>query len=337
MKFHTIYNQQNNKGGITMNKEQYAKRLCEMLEKDYFTKENNYNVHTVEVEKNNGVVLTGITIRAKDTNIGPTFYVDDLFQSVSIEEAAEQIACNYYKSLPTTERLYKQFGKPMRLEDVKDKICFKVVNEDLNREFLKKVPHFDVVGDIKGVFYIYVDKNASIKITNADLERWNIPIDKGAEILYSFAKHNTPKLHPAKLCSLKDTILDLLRNDVYPDSFIDAIAEVPSDMVNMYVLSNDTSFDGASAMFYDDGNFLETYREYFKSNLYILPSSKNEVMIVPENENTSARDLRDMVREANVSGAVTVTEFLSNDIFYYDQEYGLSLVDIEAKTIDRSR
>ena len=135
-----------------MNKEIYAQRLCEKLKQDYFTKENNYEVFTTQVEKNNGLLLTGICIKSRDTNIGPTFYVDDLWDTVSIDEAAEQLASNYYQSLKEANKIKEIIGNDFLFENIKDRICFKVINEGLNREFLNNAPYFDIVGDIKGIF-----------------------------------------------------------------------------------------------------------------------------------------------------------------------------------------
>lgn len=320
-----------------MNKEIYAQRLCEKLKQDYFTKENNYEVFTTQVEKNNGLLLTGICIKSRDTNIGPTFYVDDLWDTVSIDEAAEQLASNYYQSLKEANKIKEIIGNDFLFENIKDRICFKVINEGLNREFLNNAPYFDIVGDIKGIFYVQIEKNASIKIKNADLERWHIPKNKASEILYSFARQNTERLNPAVIRPLRDIILELMHNDISADNLIEEMESIPSDKVNMYVLTNDTAFNGASVMFYRDGNLLEEYSKHFNSNLYILPSSTHEVMIVPDNDSMSANDLRSIVREANMTGAVDITSFLSNEIFYYDKERGLSLVDIEPKNIDRSR
>ena len=55
-----------------------------------------------DVTKNNGVVLTGLTIAQKDVNISPTIYLEDFYEAFlngkSMEEIMEEIKEIYYRS-----------------------------------------------------------------------------------------------------------------------------------------------------------------------------------------------------------------------------------------------
>ncbi|MDE5863232.1 MAG: hypothetical protein K2H34_02675, partial [Lachnospiraceae bacterium] len=53
--------------------------------------------------------------------------------------------------------------------------------------------------------------------------------------------------------------------------------------------------------------------------VYILPSSIHEVLLVPENVETDAVTLEEMVSDANHS-AVGLIDLLSDHVYYYDRE-----------------
>jgi len=87
--------------------------------------------------------------------------------------------------------------------------------------------------------------------------------------------------------------------------------------VNMFVLSNDIGLNGATSLLYD--NVLQKFANIHEANLFVLPSSVHEVMLVPENKETQASFLRELVVEANES-AVGLIDLLSDNIYYYDRE-----------------
>ena len=67
---------------------------------------------------------------------------------------------------------------------------------------------------------------------------------------------------------------------------------------------------------------LEQIAEKFGSDLYILPSSVHEVILlpVPGKLRGSVEDMRNMVREVNASDDLPEEEVLSDEVFYYDRE-----------------
>ena len=328
-----------------MKKVDYAKEIVNQLYEPHFPKDT-YNLEIHQVQKNNGLILTGITIRENDNTICPSFYVEGYQSEYTPKEAAREIASQYYKRLDKDKNLILEHYEDGfdDFDKIKDKICFKVVNGNLNKEFLKNVPHFDVVGDIKGIFYLRLTDNMSVKITDKELERWNIDKEIAPQMLYLYAKQNTPKLNPLKLESLEEVIKKMMKAKYpeYEDIFNDLQEE--ETIVPLYVLTNKSGLNGAAVMFYNDGKVLEDIKKELNfqkgkeyQNLYILPSSIRETMIVPDDGNIEPDYLREMVREANASGVVTQTEFLDNDIYCYNSETGLRVVEIEPPAMEISR
>ena len=66
-------------------------------------------------------------------------------------------------------------NKLTNLEEIKDRICYKVINKDENAELLEHTPFSQLYdSDLVCIYYIDLDKNASITIHNGMLEMWDL-------------------------------------------------------------------------------------------------------------------------------------------------------------------
>lgn len=59
--------------------------------------------------------------------------------------------------------------------------------------------------------------------------------------------------------------------------------------------------------------------EKLGGDFYILPSSIHEILLVPDNGDKAADDLRDMVREVNAT-QVSPEEKLTDNVYHYDSK-----------------
>ena len=87
----------------------------------------------------------------------------------------------------------------------------------------------------------------------------------------------------------------------------------------MYVLTNTDRQFGACYM--TDTKLLESVAQMEQDDLYILPSSIHECMIVPSRWENDAEGLGEMVREINRT-QVAEEEFLSDCVYYYSRASG---------------
>lgn len=85
---------------------------------------------------------------------------------------------------------------------------------------------------------------------------------------------------------------------------------------NMWVLTNESKMYGASTIFYD--GLMESISELLESDLYIIPSSLHEVIIMkaplPMFEDYMRGQIRSINSDANV---LSREEVLSNNLYYY--------------------
>jgi hypothetical protein len=200
----------------------------------------------------------------------------------------------------------------------KERICYKLVNADRNRELLADAPHIIVCDDLAVLFYILVSNDgegtATITVRNNMTDLWGVEEDE----LFKIALLNTQRLFRGSVMSMASVMMDLLSDrmdDEYSSEFFDMV--VSEDMVPMYVCSNSQKVNGAGVILYKD--LLKQFAEKTGSDFYILPSSIHETLLVPVSDQMEVEALRSMVREVNAT-QVAPEEVLSDNVYIYRRE-----------------
>ena len=93
--------------------------------------------------------------------------------------------------------------------------------------------------------------------------------------------------------------------------------ENDEDRIPMYVLSNKQKLQGAACMFYPD--ILKNFAEEKNSDLYILPSSIHEVILLPAVGDLEKEGLLEMVTEINKT-QVQECDVLADSVYYYNRK-----------------
>ena len=88
---------------------------------------------------------------------------------------------------------------------------------------------------------------------------------------------------------------------------------VPSDM---NVLTNESKLNGAACILYE--NVLYDFAQKLGADLYILPSSVHEVILLPKLSMFEKDELVNMVKEVNTEG-VAADEVLSDHVYEYNR------------------
>ncbi len=280
-----------------------------------------YHVRINEVMKNNGVMLSGITMLQDDNNISPTIYLNQYYEAYESGEIT--LRCIVDDVLDTYERNKVNQSVDMRFfmnyERIKDRIIFKLIHAERNEELLKDIPHIRYL-DLAIVFQCLISDemfgNATIMIHNAHLKIWEIT----EEELYKKAIKNTPKLQQYDIKTMRDVLCEMMRlEELERKEIIDREEYLRElrDATPMYVLSNRTRVQGASCILYSD--ILRDFAAAIKSDFYILPSSIHEVILLPAQGDEDEEGLKNMVREVNET-QVEREEVLSDSVYYYNRE-----------------
>ena len=267
-----------------------------------------------DIIKNNDIHLDGLTVFTEGCNISPTIYLNYYYSQYEkgrpLPEIYRDIRNAYQENSPSINidiSFFTIYSK------VKSRIVFKLINYQRNRELLKNVPYFRFL-DLAIVFHCLAKTDetstATILIQNRHLSLWNITKDD----LYALAMANTPKLLPYDLRNMTDVLKELLWEDqCVPGEFSS------QEVFPMYLLSNRRKLHGSVCMLYP--NLLSDFSRRLGCDLYLLPSSIHEVLIIPANQNGTYEELSDMVREVNAT-QLSGEEILSDHVYYFSRETG---------------
>lgn len=261
-------------------------------------------VRAQEVRKNNNVILHGINITEKDSNISPVIYMESYHeayeQGTEFSEIAEQIYKVYQR-----EKLGDSFDvKWFRdWENVKGQVAYKLINYVENVELLESIPHERFL-DLVKVYYVSVNSEklgkGTILIHNSHLDMWGV----SSEQLGAVADENTPKLFPVEVKSMCDMIIEL----GFP--YMEECEAFPK----MYVMSNNVRVLGAATMCYGDA--IKDFAKEVDSDIIILPSSLHELILVPLKADIVVEAFKSMVYEVNRTQVVD-EEVLSDSVYIY--------------------
>ena len=269
------------------------------------------NITINHVIKNNGCEMDGLVIMEKGKDIAPTIYLDSFYElytnGENIKNIIRQIEVIYEQNKNNVTfdvNILKHF------DTIKDKIVYKVVNYRSNEKLLEQVPHKRIL-DLAVVFYCLLDneygRSATALIYNNNLKNWNVTIDD----VYKAALKNTPDLLHSKISSMV-ALFEKCGVNVDGEE-VDLKDYVPSDM---YVLTNESKLNGAACILYE--NVLYDFAQKLGADLYILPSSVHEVILLPKLSVFEKDELVNMVKEVNTEG-VAADEVLSDHVYEYNR------------------
>jgi hypothetical protein len=290
-----------------MTKKQFMEQLTDVLKKKY----PDWQVTNDVFLKNNDTSKLGIMIRPPEENITPTIYIDDFYDDYvnkksTISEIAEQIQ-KLMEVIKEQTAKYEEFA--IDFESCKLKIIYRLISLEENAQMLQTCPYIPFL-DLAITFHVLCSYTAkgleTMRITNQLLEQWQV----GTKELMALAKENTPYHFPAKVESLQDVLKNYLGQELLPER--EDIQEF-----SIILATNLQGVNGASILLYD--NFVHELAEQIESNLYILPSSIHEILIMPETANTNLAELSQMVQSINREH-VRREDVLSDHAYFYNRE-----------------
>ncbi len=265
-----------------------------------------------KVRRNNGEVLDGLVILENGVNIGPALYLEQYYDTLLGECSFERVYALLLESYENNKtQQHIDVGFFTDFDRIRDHILCKLIHHAKNTGLLKNVPHIPFL-DLAIVFYCNfpVDPdigNATILIDHSHLLLW----DKSVDEIYPAAMENTVRTLEPKLKSIGSVLNEIGGIQNYPP-----IPDPEDPLFPMFVLSNEENIFGAVCMAYD--GLIRSLADRFASDLYILPSSVHEVILVPSYENDRMSDYTNMVREVNET-QVAPEDILSDHAYYYSR------------------
>lgn len=281
---------------------------------------NSFHVSVEDVTKNNDTKMKGLIIREQGTNIYPTIYMECFYDS-------------YRKGVPLMEiegtilQIYQENKTEKRFDSacftewkrVKERVTYKLVSFDRNRELLKDIPHRKFL-DLAIVYECFLgmkdDGGASIRINNRHLNLWKVTADE----LHETAFINTPRLMGYRFSNMKEVLTGLMgcgKKDML-DGLL-GVEDTQDGRPPLYVLTNRYNVHGAGCILYK--NLLKNISEKWGCDICIIPSSVHETILLPMNEEERYGEMSQIVCEVN-KAQVMPDEVLSDHVYQFVRKTG---------------
>lgn len=269
-----------------------------------------FRVSSFRMMKNNSVGHMGLSIMEKGSSISPAIYLDDMYTDFcdgrSIDDIINDVLRIYSQNRDIDDFNVRDFAS---FEAMRSHIVYRLVSFSQNRELLEKIPHRQFL-DLAVIYSVNLGStkngNASVTVYNEHMDIWGTD----EQTLFGLAAANTPEMLPAQIVSMSEMVCSLAEET----GDCDMLDSIDGDDGAMYILSNKSRFYGASCVLYD--GVLEKFAETMGTDLFIIPSSVHEVILVPDRGNIDPAQLTEMISDVNCT-QVSPEEILSYDLYRY--------------------
>lgn len=303
-----------------MEYEDFVKQFLDELQQNMAAQ--GVELHRLEVTKNNGVVKDGVAVRYPDSPVAPTVYLEDLYEmhkdGYSVSNLVDTTAANLER--------HKNMAPEMPVlttETARENLYCAVVNTADNEEMLKNVPH-ENLEDLSVVARFRVGEDGSFLVTNDICETLQMTSEEVME-----AAHANTDRQEYKCQSMGEVMRDLMLKDGMPEEYADELIQMQGEQCPMWVLSNESRVDGAVAIASQET--LKAAHEKLGEDFYVLPSSRHEILLVPQSMVSDVEDLKQMVKEVNAT-EVSKIDKLSDSVYRFNGRH-LSIADAQTERI----
>lgn len=254
-----------------------------------------YSIRFINVEKANGIELTGIEVNDND-QIKPIVYLEnylDELEFMDLKTLARKIFNDFVVCKGKSEAVANQISSISNFDKIADKLHVKILSRALSAPYISKFASKDYL-DLAYLVYFEIPlsdgKCGKITVTKFLLDIWKL--------------------------TFSDVLERALKNEKFVFDSKDNIFTTDSN-TEMYILSNSEYSYGASVI----GNVdtLDQVSNQAGCDLLLLPSSVHEIIAIPFPEQFTNEDMlyfRRMVKEVN-DMIVKENEILSYNLYCF--------------------
>lgn len=290
----------------------FTKKVCVAVEEELG---KGFHIEVKDVRKNNGVILHGMIIMKEGLNVAPTIYLDTFLEAY---ESGATFRTIVQRILETCKKDMvgdcMDMGFFQSFEKVRDKICYRLIGREKNKELLEDIPYIEFLDLAICFYYAYQGdalESGTILIHNSHVELWKSNVIE----LLALASRNTRRLFPCECSSIEDVLKESAGGSGDMDDLL--MCEDSRLSIPMKILSNSKRIYGAVCLLYP--GVLAEIAEKEGSNFYILPSSIHETILLPDDGTHMSDALKRMISEVN-STQVAAEEVLSDSLYYFDSQ-----------------
>ena len=253
--------------------------------------------------------LEGLKLVIENSKVCPIYYMDNLYKDYLSNGNFDLTMVELIEKLKFSEMEKPDFD--LDFNKIKDKVILELVNSENNKGLLENIPHRNIA-DLSVIYCWIIDANnygiTSAIVTNQVAEEINLSEND----LFKSASENLKKTSPATIKSLEEVVMGIMNDQ--PEKNDQGI-EI-DDPDSIYVISNTRKQYGAAAIL--DTELMSNIAEQMDSNIYILPSSIHECLLVSDRFG-EPEQLQQMVREVN-STEVDIKDKLSDNLYVFNKD-----------------
>lgn len=292
---------------------QVTQKLLEHLGEDY-------QIESKQAYDINDVMKYSLMLVKTGSNIYPCVNMDtyyNLHQSgIDLDTLVGEILDSCKEDSPVNMSAISDFTD---WDNVKSHIYAKLISTEKNHSLLSSIPNRAYL-DLSIVYYVrmesfFNDKYAVVQISNEHMEYWGVNED----MVYQSAWKNLTEPDETVVKDMADILNPLFfMKQIYPAG--------NGEDTPMYVLSNRYYINGAVQMC--DYGALQEAAKMLESDLWILPSSVHEVILLPVCQSEDcAQGLADIVKEINDT-QLEPQEILSYHVYHYSRKSGETTIAV---------
>ena len=290
-------------------KQEFAEDIKEKLsQKGYGEVETSF--HNIEKTNQN---YEAISVVPAGGNIGVNYNIENAFASYEHSGDYEGVLASATGAIASglDQVPVVNVNALMNYEIMKEKLSVEVISAEVNEELLAKVPH-DRIEDLAVVYRFIMESNedgrASILVNNDLIERMGVTHEQ----LRADALENSPEIRPAVIQGMNEVMKEMMGPEAYE------MFGIPDDTEEMmFIATVPDKNSGAGVLAYQD--FMDQAAEKIGGDFFILPSSIHEILLVPDDGQKGADELKAMVMDVNAT-QVSPEERLSDNVYHYDSK-----------------
>ena len=290
-------------------KQEFAEDIKEKVsQKGYGEVETSF--HNIEKTNQN---YEAISVVPAGGNIGVNYNIENAFASYEHSGDYEGVLARATGAIASglDQVPVVNVNALMNYEIMKEKLSVEVISAEVNEELLAKVPH-DRIEDLAVVYRFIMESNedgrASILVNNDLIERMGVTHEQ----LRADALENSPEIRPAVIQGMNEVMKEMMGPEAYE------MFGIPDDTEEMmFIATVPDKNSGAGVLAYQD--FMDQAAEKIGGDFFILPSSIHEILLVPDDGQKGADELKAMVMDVNAT-QVSPEERLSDNVYHYDSK-----------------
>ena len=290
-------------------KQEFAEDIKEKLsQKGYGEVETSF--HNIEKTNQN---YEAISVVPAGGNIGVNYNIENAFASYEHSGDYEGVLASATGAIASglDQVPVVNVNALMNYEIMKEKLSVEVISAEVNEELLAKVPH-DRIEDLAVVYRFIMESNedgrASILVNNDLIERMGVTHEQ----LRADALENSPEIRPVVIQGMNEVMKEMMGPEAYE------MFGIPDDTEEMmFIATVPDKNSGAGVLAYQD--FMDQAAEKIGGDFFILPSSIHEILLVPDDGQKEADELKAMVMDVNAT-QVSPEERLSDNVYHYDSK-----------------